>query len=51
MIAMQMKSAAVFQRKALTPGQRNRDFALLTCQGNAFAISKVLEALPTPDAL
>lgn len=42
---------ADFQRKALTPGQKNRDLALLTSQGNAFATPKVLEVLPVPDTL
>lgn len=50
-IAMQMQSAAVFQRKALTLGQENRDLVLLTSQGDAFAASEVLEVLPMPDVL
>lgn len=48
---MQMRSAAVFQRKAPVPGQENWDLALLPSQGDAFATSKVLEVLPVPDAL
>lgn len=47
---MQMRSAAMLQRKALAPGQENRDLTLLTSQGDAFATSEVLEVLPVPDA-
>lgn len=49
---MQMPSAAAaFQRKALAPGQENRDLALLASQGDAFAAWEALEGLPVPDAL
>lgn len=51
MIAMQIDSSAVFQRKALMPGQENWDLALVTSQGDAFATSKAVEGLPMPDAL